>query len=241
MRPFARVRILFPGEGKMKREKQEKKSGSRGRKILRLLAAAFLLIAAAVLILESNLEKVILDMAHARAEAMAVSYINEAVRDVMKGEVTYEDMMQVRSDEKGRITMIQANAARMNDLATVTALRAQAQLESAEAQSVDIPLGAALGIPFFSAMGPRVQVRILPVSAVTAAFSTEFESAGINQSRHKIYLSLETTVRLVIPTGAREVQVNSQVLIAESIIVGDVPQSYVEVPDIDDSLNFALP
>ena len=241
MRPFARVRILFPGEGKMKREKQEKKSKSRGRKILRLLAAAFLLIAAAVLILESNLEKVILDMAHARAEAMAVSYINEAVRDVMKGEVTYEDMMQVRSDEKGRITMIQANAARMNDLATVTALRAQAQLESAEAQSVDIPLGAALGIPFFSAMGPRVQVRILPVSAVTAAFSTEFESAGINQSRHKIYLSLETTVRLVIPTGAREVQVNSQVLIAESIIVGDVPQSYVEVPDIDDSLNFALP
>ena len=226
----------------MQNQKQKKMGKmSRGRKFFRLLAAAFLLIAAAALILESNLEKVILDMAHARAEAMAVSYINEAVRDVMKGEVTYEDMMQVRSDEKGRITMIQANAARMNDLATVTALRAQAQLESAEAQSVDIPLGAALGIPFFSAMGPRVQVRILPVSAVTAAFSTEFESAGINQSRHKIYLSLETTVRLVIPTGAREVQVNSQVLIAESIIVGDVPQSYVEVPDIDDSLNFALP
>lgn len=226
----------------MKREKREKqRKMSRGRIILRLLVAGILFLSALVMILESNLEKVILDMAHARAEAMAVSYINEAVRDVMKGEVTYEDMMQVRSDEKGRITMIQANAARMNDLATVTALRAQAQLESAEAQSVDIPLGAALGIPFFSAMGPRVQVRILPVSAVTAAFSTEFESAGINQSRHKIYLSLETTVRLVIPTGAREVRVNSQVLIAESIIVGDVPQSYVEVPDMDDSLNFALP
>ena len=197
--------------------------------------------AALFLLLEKNLEGVILDMAHARAEAMAVEYINEAVRDVMGGQVPYEDMITVRTDSSGRVTMLQANAVRMNEWATVTALQAQARLESADAQSVSIPLGSALGIPFLSGLGPPIHVRIVPVSAVSAAFSTGFESAGINQTRHKIYLSLHTTVRLVIPSGARQVSLGSQVLIAESIIVGQVPDSYVQVPDMGDALNFAIP
>ncbi len=221
---------------------RKKPGGARPRKrwFFHLLLI-LLLIAALFLLLEKNLETVILDMAHARAEAMAVEYINEAVRDVMGDQMTYDEMMTVRTDPSGRVTMLQANAVRMNELATVTALQAQARLESADAQSVSIPLGAALGIPFLSAAGPRIQVRIVPVSAVSAAFSTEFESAGINQTRHKIYLSLHTTVRLVIPSGARTVSLGSQVLIAESIIVGDVPDSYVQVPDMDGALNFAVP
>ena len=221
----------------------KKKTGECGKKRigLRAAAAAVLIIAAAGIWMENNLESVILDMAYARAEAMAVEYMHEAVRDVMGDEITYQDMMTVRTDENGRVTMLQANAVRMNELASFTALQAQAKLESADAQSVSIPLGAALGIPFFSALGPRVRVRIVPVSAVSAAFSTEFESAGINQTRHKIYLSLRTTVRLVIPSGGRQVSLASQVLIAESIIVGEVPQSYVQVPDMDGALNFAVP
>ena len=221
----------------------KKKNGECGKKRsgLRLMVLAVLALSALGLWMEKNLESVILDMAYARAEAMAVEYMHEAVRDVMGDEINYQDMMTVRTDENGRVTMLQANAVRMNELAAFTALQAQARLESADAQSVSIPLGAALGIPFFSALGPRIRVRIVPVSAVSAAFSTEFESAGINQTRHKIYLSLRTTVRLVIPSGARQVSLGSQVLIAESIIVGEVPQSYVQVPDMDGALNFAIP
>jgi len=211
------------------------------RRILRGLILGTLALLLLFLLLEKNLEGVILDMAHARAEAMAVEYIHEAVRDVMGDSVTYEDMISVRTDGQGRVTMLQANAVRMNELATAAALQAQSRLESAEAQSILIPLGSALGIPFLSGLGPRLPVRLLPVSAVSAAFSTEFESAGINQTRHKIYLSLHTTVRLVIPSSARQVSLSSQVLIAESIIVGAVPDSYVQVPDTDSALNFAVP
>lgn len=218
-----------------------KTNRNRFRRAVRWVILCVLILSLLLLLLERNLESVILDMAHARAEAMAVEYIHEAVRDVMEDAVTYEDMMSVQTDQQGRVTMLQANAVRMNELATVTALEAQSKLESAEAQSIAIPLGAALGVPFLSALGPRVRVHIVPVSAVSAAFSTEFESAGINQTRHKIYLSLHTTVRLVIPSGARQVSLGSQVLIAESIIVGAVPQSYVQVPEMDDALNFAIP
>lgn len=221
--------------------KREPRPQSRLRKALRALLILALLLAALFLVLEKNLEEVILEMARARAEAMAVEYINEAVEDSTGGQASYSDMITVRTDSQGRVTMLEANAARMNQLAAQTALRAQARLESAEAQSVSIPLGAALGVPFLSALGPYVHVRIVPVSAVSAVFSTEFESAGINQTRHKIYLSLQTTVRLVIPSGAKQVALGSQVLVAESIIVGEVPSSYVNVPEVGDALNFALP
>ena len=218
----------------------DEKKTRRGH-ALRWAILGLLVVAALAALLEKNLENTILEMAHARAQAMAVEYINEAVRDMMDGSLTYADMMNVRTDAAGRVTMLEANAVRMNELATVTALQAQSRLESADAQSVSIPLGSALGIPFLSALGPRIQVRIVPVSAVSAAFSTEFESAGINQTRHKIYLTLHAIVRLVIPSGAKQVSLNGQVLIAESIIVGEVPQSYVNVPEMSDALNFAIP
>ena len=140
---------------------KEKKNTGRSRKILRAIVIGLLLLSALLLILERNLETVILDLAHARAGAIAVTYMNEAVREVMQGSVAYGDMMEVKTDDQGRVTLIRANAARMNELASATALSAQEKLESAEAQSVDVPLGAALGIPFFSAMGPKIQVRIL--------------------------------------------------------------------------------
>ena len=225
----------------MEKGKKEKKKLGKLRKILRMTAIIFLILSAIFLLLEKNLEAVILDLAHARAEAMAVEYIHQAIQDVMGQGVVYGDMMQVQTDAGGRVTMLQANAVRMNELATATALRAQEKLESAESQSVEIPLGAALGVPFLSALGPKVPVKIIPVSAVNANFSTEFESAGINQTRHKIFLSLLVSVRLVIPSGARQVSIAGQALIAEAIIVGQVPQSYVQVPEYDDALNFAIP
>lgn len=220
---------------------EEKKKRKKGRALLRGLLLAGLLLSAAAMVLQKNLETVILDMAHARAEAMAVNYIHEATQTLMTGETTYTDMMTVHTGSDGQVTMLEANTVEMNRLSTKAALLTQQHLDSAEAQSVSIPLGAALGIPLFSALGPRVDVRIVPVSAVSAAFFTEFEAAGINQTRHKIYLSLETRVRLVIPSGAREVSLESQVLVAESIIVGEVPGTFVQVPQYDDALNFAIP
>lgn len=217
------------------------KKKRRLRRLVRMLLLAVLLLTVLFLIMQKNLQGVILDMAHARAEAMAVAYIHEATRSLMTGETTYADMITVHTDEKGQVTWLEANTVEMNRLSTEAALRTQKQLDSADAQSVSIPLGAALGIPFLSALGPKVPVRIVPVSAVSAAFFTEFESAGINQTRHKIYLSLQTTVRLVIPTGAKQVSLESQVLVAESIIIGTVPQTYVQVPQYDDALNFAIP
>ncbi len=207
------------------------------RNVLRLTVIIVLLLTAAFLVLENNLSQVILDMAYADAYSLAVKIINSAVADVMRSGITYEDLIKVHMNEQGQVTMLQANTVRMNDLATRTALQAQEKLQDAKNQVVHIPLGAAFGINFLAGSGPNVSVRILPVGAVSTHFVTEFESAGINQTRHKIFLSAKTTVRLVIPTGAKQVDLVSSISIAESIIVGEVPDTFVDVNDKAGLLN----
>lgn len=211
----------------------------RLRRALRILLLIALLGSVLYLLLEKSLTQVILNTAYAKAYAIAVETMNEAVRESLQSGAAYEDLITVRTDGAGRITMLAANTARMNELAVSVALRAQSALETRDSASIAVPLGAALKAPFFSSLGPRVPVRLSPVGSVSAAFATEFEAAGINQTRHKIWLEMRAVVRLVLPTGAKAVDVQTQILIAESIIVGDVPDSFINIPDPDSALNFA--
>ena len=204
---------------------------------VRVTVIVALLITAAVIAMEQNLSQTLLDMAFARAYSMAVETINRAIEQVVAQGVGYEELMETYLDSEGRVTLLRANTMRMSELAAATALLAEEELNSIENQYVDIPLGAALGVRFLSGFGPRLSVQILPVGAVHTNFDTEFESAGINQTRHKVFLSLRTTVSLIVPTGSRVVEVTSTVPIAESIIVGQVPDSFVDVSDQEDMLN----
>lgn len=204
---------------------------------LRWLILVVLLLTAAVIAMEQNLSQTLLDLAFARAYSMAVETINRAVKQAMAQGVTYEELIDAQMDAQGRVSMLRANTMRMNELASQTALLAERELGSAENQVVEIPLGAALGVSFLSGLGPRLEVQILPVGAVHTSFDTEFETAGINQTRHKIFLNLRATVSLIVPTGSQLVEVTSTVPIAESIIVGEVPESFVDVNNEEDMLN----
>ena len=93
---------------------------------------------------------------------------------------------------------------------------------------VVVPLGSAVGLTLLAGAGPGIAVQILPVGSVQAAFSTDFTTAGINQTRHRISLVLTANVQIVIPTGAKNVQASTQMAMAESIIVGQVPDSFAE-------------
>ena len=204
---------------------------------LRWLILVVVLLTAAVIAMEQNLSQTLLDLAFARAYSMAVETINRAVKQAMAQGVTYEELIDAQMDAQGRVSMLRANTMRMNELASQTALLAERELGSAENQVVEIPLGAALGVSFLSGLGPRLEVQILPVGAVHTSFDTEFETAGINQTRHKIFLNLRATVSLIVPTGSQLVEVTSTVPIAESIIVGEVPESFVDVNNEEDMLN----
>lgn len=204
---------------------------------IRWLLLSVLLVMILFLLVEQNLSQTLLDMAYATAHSMALETVNHAAQKVVGEGVSYDELMEVRVDSMGRVTMLRANTMRMNQIATQTAIMAQNELNSIENQTVNIPLGAALGIRFLGGFGPRIAVQIVPIGAVSTQFETEFETAGINQTRHKLFLTLETSVSLIVPADSRKVSVTSTVPIAESIIVGQVPDSFVDVNNEEDMLN----
>lgn len=187
--------------------------------------------------LEGNLTRVTLSLADARARSLAVQVLNEAVEETLASGVKYDQLMLVSTDGAGNVRLIQANTAEMNRLASRVTLLAQQKLEQLEQQSISVPLGSALGVPILAGAGPKIQVQMLPVGAVIPRFDTEFQTAGINQTRHKVLLTLIASVRLVIPTGASTLQATTQMAVAESIVVGQVPDSFVDLNTDSDMLD----
>lgn len=204
------------------------------RRIFLLLTLAALLV---FFLVQQNLTPVILSMAQARSVSLATQALNDAVSDAMDEGFTYADLMDVVLNNAGNVSLVKANAMQMNRLANSVIDKAQHRLDQIESQQLKIPLGAALGVSLLEGSGPLIPVRIVPVGSVNTEFSTEFESSGINQTRHKIFLRASASVQIVIPTDAQVASVTVDVLVAESIIVGEVPNSFVGYNPEGDLLN----
>lgn len=210
----------------------------RRRLALFCLLVSLAVIVGSILFVEGNLTRVVLSLAQAQARAMAVRILNEAAAELLaSGEVTYDALMHVTADESGRVRLIQANTPEMNRLAAKVSLMSQEKLQANRDQVVRVPLGSALGMTLFAGAGPKIEVQVLPVGSVQVAFHTDFQTAGINQTRHRVTLLLTAQVQLVIPTGARTVEASTQVAMAESIIVGEVPDTFTDVGEDMDMLD----
>lgn len=198
----------------------------RKRRLRRLawLAAA---IAAIFALAERNVKPLVFSLAQARSAALASQVLSASIAEALGDGVGYEELMDVRMDANGQVALLSANTVRMNILADRAGQAARRRLDSMSSEQVSVPMGAALGLTLFAGAGPRVPVSIVPVGSVRTDFETEFEACGINQTRHKVYLKLTATIRIVIPTGAKTTEVTANMLVAESIIVGAVPESFV--------------
>jgi len=199
----------------------------RRRRIMRRILLLFMLGAAAFLLAERSFRPLVFSLAEARSSALATQVLRSAVAEALEGDLTYEQLMNVRMDENGQVALLSANTMRLNQLADKAGTAAQRMLQAMTNEQVSVPLGAALGLTIFAGSGPRIPVSIVPIGSVTTDFETEFETSGINQTRHKIYLTVTASIRIVIPTGAKTTEVTINMLAAESIIVGAVPEGFV--------------
>jgi sporulation protein YunB len=179
-------------------------------------------------LVDSAVRPSILSLTEARLRAIGVQALNEAVQETVGNGVFCTDLITIEKDNQGRITLISANTGLMNTLAAKTVNCAQDKILSIGEQGVSIPLGTIIGGQFFSGRGPLIRVKIEPVGSVVSEFKTQFEDAGINQTRHKIFIVLTATVRIVVGNASQSVDIATQVLISDTIIIGDVPQSYFQ-------------
>ena len=179
---------------------------------------------------DNNLRPTITVLAETKAMELANKSINKAVGDIVKDKINYSDLIYTKLDSQGKISMIQSNTVLMNQVASDVALEIQNELKQVKTTTPYIPIGTALKSPILAKYGPQLKVSIQPIGTVSVDFKTSFESAGINQTRHTIYLEVKTQVKVVIPLTTSTKEVKAQIPICETIIVGDVPESYVNVP-----------
>ena len=206
------------------------------RKLLIVFAALAAFILAAFLIIDASLKPLVLSIAEARLEAISFKALNDAILQNIDEELLYDDLVSIVMDNEGHPAMLQANTVRMNRIAAQTALTAQNYITEIGNQGIEIALGTVLGGPLFTGQGPPINVQIVPAGSVESQFISEFSSAGINQTRHRINLRLTTSVRIVYSGGGQIVELNAETPIAESIIVGNVPGTFLTSPE-DQQMN----
>ena len=160
-------------------------------------------------------------------QAMTTTAVNDAVFQTMENTSSYEDLVSIERNNAGDIVAITSDSLKINSLARRTASVAQKNLSELSAGGVRIPLGAFSGIEILAGTGPRVNVKIVPIGNILCKFSSKFTSAGINQTLHSIFVDVQTSVSIILPTRTVQVGGSSQVLIAESVIVGKVPDVYL--------------
>ena len=129
-----------------------------------------------------------------------------------------------RENSNNDITMITANSSLVNSLARNTALLSQSKINDLTSFDVNVPFGTLSGIPLLSEKGPKINIVVTPVGTVNCTFTSTFETAGINQTLHRIYLNVESVVDLIIPTAHTEVATSTPVLLCESVIIGKSPR-----------------
>ena len=206
-------------------------------KLLLILGCLMLAALLVFILIDAGIKPAIIAMSEAKVEYIAVLAMNNAVNKIMGSNIKYTDLTDVLTDKNGKITMIQYNTILINTLARDTSTLEQDEIKTLGAEGITVPLGSITNSKLLSGRGPDIKVRIIPVGSVSTDFSDEFIQAGINQTRHKIYLELKTQVRIIVPLGSDIINVSTRVPITDTIIVGDVPDSYVNVDNEDQMLN----
>jgi len=117
-------------------------------------------------------------------------------------------------------------------------------LRTIDTSTVSIPIGNATGINFLSGKGPKIPLEIIPVGSVSASCGSEFTSAGINQTRHRLTMIVTASVTILLPRDSVTSVVTTEVNIAETVLVGSVPDTYTNIVDtrdlIEQGIDYAM-
>ena len=122
---------------------------------------------------------------------------------------------------------MRSNVAGLNRFRTALTARIDEKLVDLSVEELGIPVGSVVLPELFSGMGPRLVVRVLAVRTSDAAFRNRFSTVGINQTLHQIFIDIHVTVTILSLTGTQEIVVDATVLAAETVIVGNVPSTYI--------------
>ena len=215
--------------------------GLRNRDRVNRLFVCFLLVimilSLMIMFTERRIKPTVVAIGQAKAKVIAMDVINKSVKDTLK-DYGYMDLFHVTIDDNKKISMVEPNTVEINNFVSDTIELVQRRLNDLNKTKTYIYFGSAINSQLFANMGPKIYLKLYPVGSVDIDYKTTFDKAGINQTRYMLELVVNVHMQIVAPLIDDNVKVSNNMPIAEIIIVGDVPDSYI---DINDKVPIALP
>lgn len=212
----------------------------RHKRIIKICAYVTVFVTIFCLIMtyfRKNMVPVFVNTCDAEVRAIAINAVNNSASTVITEDLTYEDLFEIQKNTQGEITLIHAKSPKINRLARELALLTQHNLESVEENEIGVALGTLTGITMFIGLGPQIKIKIVPIGVANCDFVSEFVSAGINQTLHKIYIDIVVTIMVALPIADITVDTKSEILICENLIIGKVPETYLNLGRITEGIN----
>jgi len=197
------------------------------------------------LIGDAMLKPAIREAAEASSVYLAMKAINDAVYQKLGAEgILYHDIVSLEKDQNGQVAALHTDIIKINSMKAEISDLVLDALYMIDTSTISIPLGNAFGIDFLSGKGPRIPVEILPIGFATTTCGSEFSSAGINQTKHRITMTVSVSISILLPLDRVTTVVTSDIPVAETVLVGSVPDSYTNIVDtrdlIEQGIDYAM-
>lgn len=198
------------------------------RAVARIVLAALLAVLLALTATAGlQMKHLLTQLATTRVTNTVNRIVTQAVNETVdSGEVRYDDLISFEKDNEGKITAVKSNMPEFNRLQSKILNLILERISEVSTRDLSIPVGSLTGSSLLSGRGPLVTVRMQSVGSSTAHLENQFVSAGINQTKHQIILKVDVSVAILLPGFRTATQVSNAFTVAETVIVGTVPQTY---------------
>lgn len=208
--------------------RRNRRSGGDG-----LIISAMIGIGLAVFLIwtiNRQLMPIVSSMATTKVSNAVTQELEQAVNDYISSQdLSYNDIISLEKDDTGAVTALTSNMVRLNSMRNTILNQVVSSIDKLDSAKISIPIGNITGISFLSGRGITLPVQVISVGTAKATFDQVFTAVGINQTRHQIMLNVTVSVSILIPGDTITTNVSTQVCAAETVIVGGVPQTYLQV------------
>ena len=199
------------------------------RRILRKIGLMLALAAAVYMLLRGQFHDVVRDLARTQVTNVTSDLINDAIdHQIEQGTIAYDRMVYFEKDLDGRITALKTNMGLVNRLKTDILNLINDEILALDTDHIGIPVGSLILPEILGGKGPQIPVRVLTIRNSEAAFHSNFSEAGINQTLHQLILVVYVDVAVLVLGQTESFTVESQVVVAETVIVGTVPETFLQ-------------
>lgn len=194
---------------------------------------ALIMALAAMTVLVFRASAFLKELASSMAMSDATDMVNLAINDAIKSKMQsesydYDTFVTLEKDGEGNITAIKSNMAEINRFSSEI-LDTVSQTAESGKLNIKIPVGNLLGLNLTLGRGPKIPVNIIMLTSSFAEVKNELEATGINQSRHQMILEVAVDIDILVPWETMSTRVVSRALIAETVVVGRVPDTYIDM------------